>query len=251
MAGSPEILGPRAIEQIRRAGLQITRGVGQIGMMLEFENPARLADATAIGRCSIGAFTYVGPGSEIRNTRIGRYCAIAANAGIGPAEHPMDWLSCHPFQYAGVPYFSDHPDWESVSTSKVRFRKNSAITRIGHDVWIGRNAIIRQGVTVGTGAIIAGGAFVNRDVAPYTIVAGVPAKPVRRRLPEALVTRLLASEWWNWKLDSKKHGFDFSRPDEFVTKFEKLKQQNAFAPLTPERYGIGRGASGEYELTAL
>ena len=70
---------------------------------------------------------------------------------------------------------------------------------IGHDVWIGHGAIILPGRTIGTGAVVAGGAIVTKDVAPYTIVAGNPAKPIRRRFPEAIAERLMALGWWDWE----------------------------------------------------
>ena len=93
---------------------------------------------------------------------------------------------------------------------------------IGHDVWIGSRAVIMAGVSVGHGAVIAAGAIINKDVEPYTIVGGVPGKPIRKRFDEQTVERLLASEWWTLKPDLFK-GRDYSNVADMLDEIERIK----------------------------
>ncbi|NDV50408.1 CatB-related O-acetyltransferase [Yangia sp. PrR003] len=155
----------------------------------------------------------------MKNSDIGRFCSIAANVAIGPPEHPTDWVSSHPIQYDGLRWFDDCEHWRQYEDHGTVFRGNRKRTVIGHDVWIGRNAIIRQGVTVGTGAIIGANAFVGKDVAPYSIVGGVPANPIRRRFSDELCERLLESEWWDYQmpLNVREH---YRSPERFLEELE-------------------------------
>lgn len=132
----------------------------------------------------IGAHTYVRSGSILSVvTSIGRYCSIGSNCCIGQEKytHPTTWVSSHPFQYEGG--LLEH---KPVLSGVI----------IGHDVWIGHGAMIMEGVQVGTGAIVASQALVTRDVPPYAVVAGNPAKIVKFRHSEDTIDRLLRSNWW-------------------------------------------------------
>jgi len=156
--------------------------------------PVRLYGAVTVNaKAQIGKYTYIGRDGYVgRGAVIGNYCSIARNAEISPINHPTDYLSSHPFQY-NTNHFSDHPGYRT----HVRVKGPSANPAvIGHDVWIGAGAMICQGVNVGTGAVIAGGAVVTKDVPPYAIVAGVPAKLIRYRFDEGTIDRLLNSKWW-------------------------------------------------------
>jgi phosphonate metabolism protein (transferase hexapeptide repeat family) len=105
----------------------------------------------------------------------------------------MDHASLHHFLYRSSYYFEDVPDDAAFFARRAARR-----TVLGPDTWVGHGAIIRPDVTVGAGAVIAAGAVVTRDVAPYMIVAGVPATPLRRRFSEAVAERMLALAWWDW-----------------------------------------------------
>lgn len=120
---------------------------------------------------------------------IGRFCSIAEGVRFVFGEHAMDRVSTYPFR-ARLLGASDHED----------ARSKGAIT-LGHDVWIGTNAILLSGVTVGTGAVIGAGAVVTRDVAPYTVVGGVPARVIRARCSELQIAALLRIAWWNWPIE--------------------------------------------------
>jgi len=124
---------------------------------------------------------------------IGRFCSIACGARFifTSANHSMTSLSTYPF-----PLFYD--EWGLDKRDVARAWDNKGDIVIGSDVWIGYEAVVLSGVTIGDGAIIAARAVVSRDVPPYTIVGGVPARPIRRRFDDATVARLLALRWWDW-----------------------------------------------------
>lgn len=124
---------------------------------------------------------------------IGKYCSIACGAKFmfTSGNHSMKSLSTYPF-----PLFSEEwgLDWNNVTDAW----DNEGDTIIGNDVWIGYEAVIMQGVHIGDGAIIATRAVVTKDVPPYTIVGGVPAKELKKRFPEETIGKLMNSQWWNW-----------------------------------------------------
>lgn len=134
-------------------------------------------------------YSFCGYNCDIMNAIIGSFCSIANNVVIGGAMHPVDWVSTSPVFYGGRDSvrkkFSNHCRPEDLQTI------------IGNDVWIGEGAKIKQGVRVGTGAVIGMGAVVTKDVPPYAIVAGNPAKLIRMRFDDETVARLLDSQWWN------------------------------------------------------
>jgi phosphonate metabolism protein (transferase hexapeptide repeat family) len=115
---------------------------------------------------------------------------------INPGNHPHARASLHHFMYRASYYWDDAEDDEAF----FAWRRSTPCT-IGHDTWIGHNAVILPGVTVGHGAVVAAGAVVSKTVPPYTIVGGVPAAPIKRRHPEALAERLMTLAWWDWPHD--------------------------------------------------
>ena len=154
------------------------------------------------------------------NVHIGSYCSIGRNVHLGLAVHPNDWLSTHTFQY--------NSDWfPQVETYRKITRKkrhlHHAPTIIGSDVWIGNGALVRSGIRIGHGAIIGAGSVVTKNVPPYSIVGGVPAKLIRSRFPPDIVAELLETQWW--KLNPEKlDGIDFSNIRSALTHLQKMKR---------------------------
>ena len=133
--------------------------------------------------------------SNIIWSEIGKFVSIASDVRLNPGNHPYWRASQHHFSYRASSYGLGEDDEDFFA-----WRRSHAVT-IGHDVWIGHGATVLAGVAIGTGAIVGAGAVVSKDVAPYTIVGGVPGKPIRRRFPEALAEDLLALAWWDWSHD--------------------------------------------------
>lgn len=132
--------------------------------------------------------SFCGYHCEITNSDIGSFCSIANHVIIGGGMHPMNWISTSPTFYRGK---------DSVSMKYSEHdRPRPLRTVIGHDVWIGERAIIKQGINIGIGAVIGMGSVVTRDVEPYSVVAGVPATKIRMRFSPEIVDRLIASNWW-------------------------------------------------------
>lgn len=146
----------------------------------------------------LGYMSYASSGLE--GATIGRYCSIATNVKLMGNPHPTDWVTTHSFAY-GPRYremiqAAGFPDWNAVAP----YRTEPPALAIGNDVWIGRDAVLARGITVGDGAIIASNAVVTKDVPPYAVVGGVPAKLIRFRFPDEIIERLLASQWWRYRV---------------------------------------------------
>ena len=125
---------------------------------------------------------------------IGKFCSIACGAKFlfTSANHKMSSLSTYPF-----PIFYEEWGLDAKDIRNAWDNKGNIV--IGNDVWIGYEAVIMAGVTIGDGAIIGTRAVVTKDVPPYTIVGGVPAKPIRKRFDDATVERLIKLRWWDWE----------------------------------------------------
>jgi acetyltransferase-like isoleucine patch superfamily enzyme len=141
--------------------------------------------------CKIGDHSYIQKRSTIFNAEIGKFCSIASNVSVGPGIHKTDGISTHPvFFLSNTPLVKKYSDKDLFESSRR--------TIIGHDVWIGEKSVIIDGVEIGTGAIIAAGSVVTKNVDPYAIVGGVPAKILKYRFNENEIVSLLKSEWWNY-----------------------------------------------------
>ncbi len=149
--------------------------------------------ACDLSEVELGDYSYISRSSEAIYTTIGKFCSIAANSRINALEHPIERLTQHKVSYRPNEYFR----WLGVDTA-FRERRRAKAVSIGHDVWVGHGAVILPGVRVGNGAVIGANAVVTRDVPAYTIVAGVPAKPLRPRFPPEIAARIERLAWWDW-----------------------------------------------------
>lgn len=166
------------------------------------------------GNSSLGEYSYIQGNSTFLNVHIGRYCSIAPNVTIGDLTHPTDWLSTNPFQY------NKNSDIDNFSF--LEFDSKSGSVSIGNDVWCGRYAIVLNGVTVGDGAIIGAGAVVTKDVPPYAIVGGVPAKIIKYRFSEDIIRQLIDLKWWELAVEDLS-GVNFSSIHEAIAQIRKIK----------------------------
>ena len=144
----------------------------------------------------IGDYTYIMHNSTIRNTTIGKYCSIGENFNSGLAIHPVSYLSTSPLFYSTKKQLG-------VSLVDKDLVSEYEPVNIGNDVFIGANVSILSGVTIGDGAILGTGAVVTKDVPPYSVVGGVPAKIIKYRFNEEQIKHLLSIKWWDW--DTDKH----------------------------------------------
>ena len=159
----------------------------QMGRFVEIGQGSRL------NHVEMGDYSYCDRYADIANTVVGKFANIASFTRIGPTDHPMSQASLHHFLYRSSDY------WGDAEVDAAFFaHRHSRVARIGHDSWIGHGAVIRPEVTIGIGAVVAAGAVVTKDVAPYQIVAGVAAEPLRMRFPDSIIERLLALKWWDW-----------------------------------------------------
>lgn len=177
---------------------------------------------TVFVESTMGDYSYVVNDANVIYTTIGKFCSIAAMTRINPGNHPMQRASQSHFTYRASAYFEDAQD----DAAFFDWRRAHAVT-IGHDVWIGHGAIVLAGRNIGTGAVVAGGAVVTKDVAPYTIVAGNPARPVRQRFSEDVAERLQALAWWDWDHAQLRGALDDFRHlpvEAFLDTYEALQQ---------------------------
>ncbi|MFC6585477.1 chloramphenicol acetyltransferase [Sulfitobacter aestuariivivens] len=161
-----------------------------LGAYVEIGNGSRVVHS------SLGDYSYCDRYADIANARIGKFSNIAAFSRIGATDHPLHTAACHHFLYRSDDYWDDAPRDDAFFANR-----KSRVATIGHDTWIGAGAMIKPEVTLGHGVIVAAGAVVTKDVEPYTIVAGTPAKLLRRRQPREVADRLVALAWWDWPHD--------------------------------------------------
>jgi acetyltransferase-like isoleucine patch superfamily enzyme len=167
------------------------------------DKTAKVCSGSNVVDTQLGRYSYIGNDSTVVDCRIGNFCSISDNCVIGGMTHPLDHVSTSPVMHAGrnclKKNFSDRPYHAAVHTE------------IGSDVWIGAGCFIKGGVRLSDGCVIGMGSVVTKDVGPYEIWAGNPARMIRKRFDDSTVERLLKSEWWNWpddKIAQYAAGFD-------------------------------------------
>jgi len=186
-----------------------------------------------VSDCDLGAWTEVGKGTMMKSssmgdysyitqhchvvwTSIGKFCSIANAARINPGNHPTWRAVQHHSVYRAEAYGLGEDDHDFFE-----WRKDHWVT-IGHDVWIGHGVTITAGVTIGTGAVIGAGAVVTKDVAPYTVVGGVPAREIKPRFTAAQAAALTEIAVWDWPRDTYKQALPDIRAldiDAFIEKY--------------------------------
>jgi acetyltransferase-like isoleucine patch superfamily enzyme len=186
------------------------------------EGPAGIGRNTQIGPdVKAGKYFSMGEDCYCARATIGRYTAFGSRTSINPFSHPTNWLSIHEFQYHPNPDAYDwFEEWQKVK--KLPRATLFKYVNMGNDVWTGLNVTVLGGVTVGDGAILATGSVVTKDVAPYAIVAGAPARFIRFRFPEETVVRLQAVRWWDLPLPLLS-GLPFDQIDRCLDTLEEIR----------------------------
>ena len=177
-----------------------------------FEEGVVLMVNARVARCRIGRYTYIGHDSRFGRCNVGRFCSVAPYVLCGLGRHPLESF------VATSPTFYRNPAPCITLVEESRFLDEYVPIHIGNDVWIGTRAIITDGVEIGDGAAIAAGAVVTKDVPPYAIVGGVPAKIIRYRFSKDTIDKLLAMAWWDRDIEWLKSHIDcFSDIEKFVS----------------------------------
>ncbi|NUH65118.1 chloramphenicol acetyltransferase [Sulfitobacter sp. S0837] len=183
----------------------------------QFGRYVEIGRGSRLNHSSINDYSYCDRWCDIANTQVGKFSNIAASVRIGATDHPMEKASLHHFHYRAGDYFDGAEDdaaWFALRRSRR--------TVIGHDTWLGHGAQVRPEVSIGHGAVVAGGAIVTRDVPSYMIVAGIPAKPLRRRFSEDVAARMEEMAWWDWpheRLETSLQDFQTLAAEAFLEKY--------------------------------
>lgn len=195
---------------------------------------------------TMGAFSYsaswLPPEMEV-----GRYCSIANDFVVFYDRHPLEWATSSSITYEGLippdcpdhregylAFLAAHKDFNQGSfPSTWPHRAREPDPRINHDVWVGQSVKLARNINIGTGAVIAAAAVVTKNVDPYMIVGGVPARVIRPRFNEKLIERFLQSKWWEYDPSIFKT-CDYKNPEKFLDEFENLKAKTNLKPFAPE-----------------
>lgn len=180
-----------------------------------FERPSKVEPQSVVVNTEMGRYSYCGYFCTLINCKIGRFCSIADYVTAGLAGHPMEWVSTSPAFYWGR-------DSIPKDLAALDYDPSSPRTVIGSDVWIGQDVLIKPGITVGCGAVIGMGSVVTRDIPPYGVAAGNPARLIKTRFAPELAQRLEASHWWDMAPSIlKRYAHLMADPEEFLKALEE------------------------------
>jgi len=179
---------------------------------------------------------------------IGRYCSIAVNVRIMGQDHPLDWITTNGFAYRHTSNAQVQPAL-SMKTDRVKMLRFDDIDdpTIGHDVWIGQDVLLRRGITLGNGSVVAGGSVVVKDVPPFAIVGGNPARLIRYRFQQKLIERIEKAAWWDYAFP---HFGDlpFNRPEIFLDDLESRIETGSLKPYRPKKIDVYNVIVEHYQL---
>jgi acetyltransferase-like isoleucine patch superfamily enzyme len=180
---------------------------------------ARINRYVKIYHSSINDYSYIGKNTSLIFTSVGKFCSISSECSIGAAKHTLLKLSTSPIFTECI----NGTGYSWVTSNIVEPYSDKVI--IGNDVWIGIRVTIVGNVKIGNGAVIAAGAVVTKDVPPYAIVGGVPAKIIRYRFPAEIVQKLQKIEWWNWPEDKLRNNISMFQSDNLLSELLKIEKE--------------------------
>ncbi|MFG6080413.1 CatB-related O-acetyltransferase [Paracoccus litorisediminis] len=232
----------RNFNDLKAAGLRVYRGLDTRNntVNIGYEAPVQLSnsDMFVYQDVRIGMYSYLRTGTVRYVRSIGRYCSIGPGVTLGEGEHPTNWLGTTPTQYTLNAFSWYEPQMERVKSRRIkRTPDNSDDAKgdieIGNDVWIGGGSTVRRGIRIGDGAIIAGNAFVTRDVLPYEIVGGLPARHLRFRFSDEVIARLLELQWWRFDINDLA-GVPFNDIEAAIVEIERRERMGEIKPREAE-----------------
>jgi phosphonate metabolism protein (transferase hexapeptide repeat family) len=174
-----------------------------------------LGPHTHLSESTFGDYSYAAGVVSIVYTDVGKFCSIASHVRINPGNHPMWRVTQHHMTYRRKQYGFGDDDQEFFEWRRAHR------CAIGHDVWIGHGAVVMPGVKIGPGAAVGAGAVVTKDVAPYAVVVGVPARMIRKRFSDAVIEQLLKIAWWDWDRATLKARFEeLGDVERFIARYQ-------------------------------
>ena len=177
-----------------------------------------------IMRTRIGRYTCLERMSVAHDVEIGSFCAISWNVSMGGDNHDFHQPTIHPFYYNSTFGIEENPE---LKKQQDILEAQEEPCKIGNDVWIGCGVIINRGITIGNGACIGAGSVVTRDVPPYAVVVGTPARVIKYRFDESVIDRLQKVAWWNWPVDvlkANRHLFKSHLDESLLSQMEEITE---------------------------
>ncbi|PSC03650.1 hypothetical protein SLNSH_17855 [Alsobacter soli] len=238
------MVAPEILARLKAHEVTVHR-TAQLSGYGRFERKVVLYNSVSARDCSFGAYSYVAPWAHLLFVDVDRYCSIGDHVTIGGSVHPLDAVSTSPAFY-------DRRLFGPQAWAPPAFDRRGKRVRIGPDVWLGAHALVRDGVTIGPGAVIGAGSVVTKDVEPFAIAVGNPAKVIRSRFPERLCDALLILAWWNydWPSCEAAGEIDWGRLDEAVPRMESLIASGAVNVIDAAVVDAGSAAAETGRSTA-
>lgn len=185
-----------------------------------------IGEGSHILESELGDYSYTARYADIAYSILGKFVNVAAFTRFNPGEHPYHRASLHHFMYRSSYFWPDEADEQAV----FDWRRSRPV-RVGHDSWIGHGAVIMKGVCIGDGAIVGAQSVVTKDVPPYAVVAGAPARQIKWRHPRSVADRLQALAWWDWPHESIRQALPDFRALSAEAFLEKYERSAVMHPL--------------------